>query len=63
MEPQKRAKINEIEKRGYCYKSQGASKCCLLKDKHDVYVLTNMRSPPQWMETSEMNLAMPSDPM
>jgi hypothetical protein len=46
MESQKHAQINEIEKRGYCYKSQEASSVVCLKDKHDVCILTNIHPPP-----------------
>jgi hypothetical protein len=40
MEPRKRAQMNEIVERGYCYKIQWSSKCCLFK-RHAWYICSD----------------------
>jgi hypothetical protein len=46
MEPQKRAQISEIEKKRDVTRIKGHLSVVCSKDKRDVYVLTNMHSPP-----------------
>jgi hypothetical protein len=61
MEQQKRAQINELKKGDIVTRVKGHLSGICLKDKHDVYVLMNIHSPPV-DGNFEMNLAMLSNP-
>jgi hypothetical protein len=54
-------KLMKLKKGDIVTRVKGHLSVVCSKDKHDVYVLMNMHSPPVDEKTSEMNLAMLSN--